>query len=788
MTAAPAATGLMPLFWVRMAGLPFGWLAELRCPQAAQLAAEVAAADRALEQRATAMAAAIASRFPRGHHRLERAVAARQPLADDQLDGVAAWNDAVAARASLRARLDAAVGPELAAARERLHARMGDARVRGAIRMSAPAADVMFERMRAEGAAAPRASRMRQREVEATLFLQRLCARNETIARHGPLAWGRVAPCAGAMRVAGDGRIAARLVAFEDWAVRAVARAIEVDPALRSDLPLAIAPTCWLEGDVLHYPLGRRRALPPPAVKLLEHAPGRRERDLVAPGGDPATRDALAALERAGVVTRGLPLPTGVSHPEDALRGALARLPPSPARDGWLRELDDLRALRDAFAAAADEAERAPLLAALAASFERITGAPPARQGGAARALLREDCQVDLDVVMSPATCDRLSRALAPLVELCRWIARDVAGGLAARYRDIHAALGGGAVDAVAFAHAARAVEQEEGVVAATRGRVAAAWAAVLRDGGAAPERHVDDAQLAGVLAALPAPLHAGPFPGEHAHAPDLLLEARGRDALERGDLRVVLGEIHKAVYYEAHPVGLPFCPDRAGVVARLAAHADPAAPRLMDAPEHHTSRSWVLPEEAVLDVAVPGTCGRRPERSAPLAAFVVRDEDGTLWLERRDGRTRGPLLGAMQNLLLHWCDRIPPVPAPPGDHLPRLCAGDLVMRRRTWRLEAAALAGLSAAAAPPDMLLAAAALRAARDLPARIYARSPGEPKPVFVDLEAVHGCELLARLARQAPRLEVTECLPDADGLWLELDGERHTSELRLTYALPR
>ena len=112
-----------------------------------------------------------------------------------------------------------------------------------------------------------------------------------------------------------------------------------------------------------------------------------------------------------------------------------------------------------------------------------------------------------------------------------------------------------------------------------------------------------------------------------------------------------------------------------------------------------------------------------------------------------------------MQNLLYHMCDRIPPVAAPARPYLPRVRVGDAVLRRRTWRLDEAALD------------------------PVR-KASNPVEPKPIFIDLDSPLSLELLIKLARKAPGLKLTECLPGRGALWWRVGGEPHTSELRLTF----
>jgi hypothetical protein len=113
------------------------------------------------------------------------------------------------------------------------------------------------------------------------------------------------------------------------------------------------------------------------------------------------------------------------------------------------------------------------------------------------------------------------------------------------------------------------------------------------------------------------------------------------------------------------------------------------------------------------------------------------------------------------------------------GDHGERITFGRTTLRRETW----AASAG-SIPAEPADL----ASWARTRGLPRRIFCRPPGEAKPVYVDLESsllTHSLHrMLRRVADRDPAASVrfTEMLPGPDECWLEHEGARYTSELRL------
>jgi hypothetical protein len=115
----------------------------------------------------------------------------------------------------------------------------------------------------------------------------------------------------------------------------------------------------------------------------------------------------------------------------------------------------------------------------------------------------------------------------------------------------------------------------------------------------------------------------------------------------------------------------------------------------------------------------------------------------------------------------------------PVGGGAGRAQVGRLVVRRANWSAPAAELP-----AAPDDL----AAWARERGLPRRVFARSPLERKPRYVDFESPSLCRMLGRFVAsaraQAPRapVEFTEMLPGPEDCWLRSDAGRHTSELRV------
>jgi len=120
--------------------------------------------------------------------------------------------------------------------------------------------------------------------------------------------------------------------------------------------------------------------------------------------------------------------------------------------------------------------------------------------------------------------------------------------------------------------------------------------------------------------------------------------------------------------------------------------------------------------------------------------------------------------------------------------HRPRVWLDEVVIAREAWRLDAATLAAWVRDEAPARFLeVTRTAL--ALQWPRFVFAKSPGETKPIFVDLESPALVELLCKQARGAPSIVVSEMLAAPDECWLEdAEGARYVAELRLLAVDPK
>jgi hypothetical protein len=250
---------------------------------------------------------------------------------------------------------------------------------------------------------------------------------------------------------------------------------------------------------------------------------------------------------------------------------------------------------------------------------------------------------------------------------------------------------------------------------------------------------------------------------GSAYHSADLQIAAASADAVERGDFLVVLGDFHGGGNPLAQGLFGLRHPDPATMLQRIAAEIGPGAH--LSPPRHGvvamTARSWPLyaeGETVVMGGDEPAPAGTR---RVALERLVV--EDGHV----ADGN--GFHAPVAQLLYLPIFVAALRSFDPVGEGAGRAQIGRLVVRREHWSAPAEELAG--------DL----AAWARERGLPRRVFARSPRERKPRYVDFESPSLCRALKRFAREGV-IEFEEMLPGPDECWLESDAGHHTSELRV------
>jgi len=807
---------MAPHFLIRSAGFPFARLEALACEGAAASVDRLLAAEAALDARSETLVARWQS-YPKvpGIKRpsLIKTLAARRGFAPERIERARAlpdlahdmqdWTEAVTALAPLAAAVDEAVSDELERARHALVAAFEEPRLREAVFLSSPS---MYRNVlgRLPDPGDARDSRARRTERQLALYLQRFCAKNETTSFFGPINYGRIGQARQnvlplSYDTAGDGERRIAFMAF--WAVQALADAAAACPPVRRGLVPRLAAGCRLTGEGRLWIGARDRTVALTAAQrlLLDRIAAGVTLGALDDGDETGARaeDALRRLLDKRLVELSLPVPV---QEIDAL-GWLARelAARDDGGDAGLRALragiDRLAALRDRFAQA-DAAAKARCLGEAEALFEKLTGEDPARQAGqfyADRTLFYEEATGTLrNVTLDADAADGLQARLAPLLDL--WA---LAGAQRGQYLSrlgarIYTTLYGDEDGAVPFARFLNDVLRDdrlpewEAAAQSYRPPVEQRFAARLaRDG--ARRRDPDGTETLDLPPELiraacdEAQTEAGAARHPFICSPDMMLETR-----PDGSYRWVLGEVHDTAMVWGWALALH--PDAETLQQDMWRYLSPIAGSDCANVAGRT-RIKIIPFRYPGPTLEVSTAPDAEARIA-LADVVVRRREGRVRLEH-DGRPLVLYNGELTSLLhrIFALPRAVPFAIGSGAQTPRVTMGDLVVQRAAWRVDRHAL-GLAddGARGTPALFTALRRARRALGLPERVFARIPGQPKPVFIDFRSLHSAEILDALMPAQGHARLTEALPDGDGLWLDPGtGAHHTAEFRFTFAAP-
>ncbi|MFK3982286.1 amino acid adenylation domain-containing protein [Micromonospora sp. NPDC050397] len=666
---------------------------------------------------------------------------------------------------------------------------------------------------RAETDPASRDSQHRQHEALVATYLQRYCAKNDTIGFFGPVGWATVAPGGTGLRIDhAAGRLALRTVYFENWAMAGLADAlVNRDPRLAPWLIPRRLPFLAVQDGQLLLPLTPPTPLAPPVARLLAAADGRRTAreiavELVADpesGIDSSEQvyRLLAELRDAHRVTWSLEVPKEDLFPERSVRQRLDAVTEPGVRVPALRALDELERARDAVAASAGDADRlGEALADLERTFTTLTGAAPTRRAGrvyAGRTLVYEDCRAGERVSLSTDLVGTLWPALGLLLESARWFtfAGSALFGRACRER-YDELVGRGGQRTVPFADFwlwanDLLFDLPERLIAPVVRGLQERWRRILPDLDGQHRIQLDSTGIADRVSAA----FAAPRPGwigAYQHSPDVMLVADGPAAIARGDFHWVVGEVHPGVNTLRSALFMAQHPEPAELVAAM--RADLPGPRVVlaatgeegGAPSRLTDK--LVTDRDLRLVFGHDSCGLDPRTAVAVADCVLESRDNTLTVRTRDGRHALPLAEVVgEALMLQLIQRFDLLP--PADHRPRITVDRVVISRESWRFGAAGLE-FAWTTDEADRFVGARRWQREHDLPRYVFVKTPVEKKPFFLDFASLASVDTFARAVRRTvdgagagAHLRLSEMLPTPEQLWLtDPDGGRRTAEFRL------
>lgn len=645
----------------------------------------------------------------------------------------------------------------------------------------------------------------RKNERLVASYLQRYCVKNDTIGFFGPVGWARFVDSPVLSQRPGPSLVASRTVYYEYWAVDALAAKLSEDPCLRPFIAPRRLPRYRLEGTTLHHPVARRTELPADFAAVASRCDGMRSAREIARelSRDPALglaeeADVFAVLDELAasrIIRWELEIPTAVAHPDRHLAALLERVEDGEARRRAEAVLEELDGHRAAVAASTDALQLESALAAFEAAFSRATDLPGRRAHGqtyAGRTPLYEDCRRDLDLELGRPFVERLAAPLGLLLQSARWftyeIARRYRRELAAIYRRLRAG-GEPAVDFFRFWQEVPALfpgERARGsIVGEVRDELHRRWAGVLAIDPAERIVHRRAASLAGeIRRAFTAP---GPgWPAARHHSPDVMIAARGADALTRGEYLIVVGELHTGFNTVAEPLFVKQHPTPDDLVAARDADID----RVCIAPvwsKAVTRGDYYSLSPRDLDLENGETRSARPRAQVLSTGELVIDEgDGGLEVRTRDGARRFDVISFLEHHLIaeSYASFSPVAPAP---WTPRVIIDDVVIARATWRVVPAQLEW-PALQEPAARFVAARRWARSLGMPRWVFVKTAEEVKPVYVDFDSTVYVEMLAKHLRGASSAALSEMLPAVEDAWVvDAAGSRYTAELRIAAVDP-
>jgi hypothetical protein len=271
----------------------------------------------------------------------------------------------------------------------------------------------------------------------------------------------------------------------------------------------------------------------------------------------------------------------------------------------------------------------------------------------------------------------------------------------------------------------------------------------------------------------------------KEVHSPDFMLAAHSLDAVERGDYRIVIGEVHPAVHTVSQPVAQPFCPHAAEIAKEV---QDLLAPRTLvvaDSPETY-QRSHIdwLDVPALMQVVLPNGGGHvAAERLLPAGRGRVVLQQGALVYRDWPSGIEQDLLTVLPSDMHRVCFALASELIGQAEDR-RLTVGRVILKRRSWYFTGDLLPQGGEPGETLDGYLAWRRWAAEAGLPRHAFVKCESEPKPVYVYFCNPFALDLLASLARKKEPMRFSEMRPAPDELWLVDDRGRYCAEFRTSY----
>ncbi len=665
------------------------------------------------------------------------------------------------------------------------------------------------------GSSAPvaRNSKRRQHEELVAKYMQRYCAKNDTIGTFGPVGWAKFSErCAALEATPGASLIAERNVYFEVWAIDELAKALTSDKTYAPWLVPRRLPYVDVRNNLLFLPKKNPIRISAGQAALLNACDGKHNAQEVA--GE-LTRTCvsefksendvymiLEILKKNQLISWDMEIPL-VLYPERTLRAWLERIGEETLRKKSLDALGELECAREAVAAAHNDTTKLnDALSNLETIFTRLTSVAPTRAAGrtyAARTLVYQDSRRDIEVAIGPEILQSIGPALSLLLTSARWATAKVAE-MGEKYFDtVYAQLSGrNGSAAIEFTEFHEALESMIGgddgnpIRAAVRPLLEQKWGEILSvpSNQRTVEYRSEDLRerVAAVFAVPPSQLRLACY-----HSPDIMIAASSQEAIRRGEYQLVLGELH--VFWntlawwlfvgqqetageieQAFDLDLP-----EPVITWLVPKGHWASTSGRLAPAHIASKDYRIEMR-------PASANREVGHVIPAGALFVEKQGDELVVRKHGEPVRFTLAEVYREVLSHRISSSFTVMSP-QPYRPRISIDGLIICREAWRFQAAELE-FAFVKGEGERFVAVRRWTMKHGIPRFAFVVSPVEVKPFYVDFDSPIYVDIFAKVVRHTVQLgneeahvTLSEMLPGPDQAWLpDAEGRLYTSELRV------
>jgi hypothetical protein len=278
--------------------------------------------------------------------------------------------------------------------------------------------------------------------------------------------------------------------------------------------------------------------------------------------------------------------------------------------------------------------------------------------------------------------------------------------------------------------------------------------------------------------------------------SPDLLIEATDTEAINNGDFKVVLGEIHPSLgingYYSVlHPRSDRVVSEVESILASISGDMQP----INFLTETH-NKTFVALDLPFADIEFSGGAlpGKLRLKMDDLYLFCNEQD---VYLHARHCINPLFIYSKMPNLLnvfplsfftypLCSTQEFRKALFSERKHTPRIECGPLVVSRELWRVPIEEVRKCNAAPTSAEKFERTLELKNRYELPRHVFVSIAGEPKPIYVDFHNWLLVDVMLHKLNDATAQSVTftEMVPGPENLWLEDADGKHSCEFRLLF----